>query len=141
MVEHAVRTYDTQYVNLIIDGVAVTGFAEGSMLKAERNEDSFNAHVGAQGEVSFSETNNFTGTITFSVTATSPSNEMLRAWAKKKGKNAIFAASIVDANEEGGMLVSSSQSRIQKIPQYEANTEEAVYEWSIYCAYLNFDEN
>src|SRR5690554_4131808 len=41
----AVRTYDPQDVNVIVNGVVLTGFAEGTFVSIERDEESYTAYV------------------------------------------------------------------------------------------------
>lgn len=141
MEETPVRSYDSKLVNLVVDGVAITGFAEGSFIQAERAEDDFTEHVGAQGEVTIAETNNFTGEITFTLDVTSPSNAYLRALASRRGNAAIVPAIIVDANEEGGQRVSAAQCRIRRKANYESSNEITTREWVVFCANLNYYEN
>ena len=38
-------TFDPQKVNLVVKGVAITGFAEGTMIEIERNEDAIIPYV------------------------------------------------------------------------------------------------
>jgi len=133
-----VRTYDTKEVTLVIEGVAITGAAEGSWVNAERAEDDFSEHVGAQGEVALAETNNFTGEITVTLDGTSPSNDFLYSLSRRRGKNAIVPVTIVDANENGGIRVSASQARVRRPANYESSNEITQREWTIFCASLEF---
>ncbi|MCL2618664.1 MAG: hypothetical protein FWD98_06390, partial [Defluviitaleaceae bacterium] len=105
-----VRTYDSKEVNLVVEGVVITGHAEGTWISAERSEDDFSEHVGAHGEVALAESNNFTGEITFSLDCTSPSNEFLYGLSRRRLDRAIISAVIVDANTHGGIRISASQS-------------------------------
>ena len=43
----AVATYDPKRIALTIGGVLITGFGENSIVKHERNADSFTKKVGA----------------------------------------------------------------------------------------------
>ena len=133
-----VRTYDSKEVNLIIEGVAITGEAEGTWITAQRTEDDFTEHVGARGEVAIAETNNFTGEISVTLDVTSPSNAYLYGLAMRRGKRAIVSSAIVDANEDGGIRVSASQSRVRRPANYESSNEITQREWVIFCANLEF---
>lgn len=43
-------SYDPQKTNLIINGTAITGFADGAMIEAEYNSDFIEPYVGTQGD-------------------------------------------------------------------------------------------
>lgn len=136
-----VRTYDSKECNLVIDGVVITGHAEGEWISAERTEDDFTEHVGAHGEVALAESNNFTGEITFTLEVTSPSNEMLYNLSKRRGTRAIVPAAIVDANEYGGIRVSAPQARVRRPANWSSGPEITQREWTLFCAVLDFDPN
>ena len=133
-----VRTYDSKEVTPVVDGMAITGAAEGSWITAERSEDNFTEHVGAQGEVALAETNNFTGEITITLDATSPSNDYLYALSRRRGQNAIVPVVIVDANDFGGIRISASQARVRRPANYEAGAEITQREWVFFCADIEF---
>ena len=64
-----VKTYDPLKVNLVVKGVTITGFADGSIIEVERNEDAISPYVGTKGEVAIAESADKTGT--FKITLTS----------------------------------------------------------------------
>jgi Protein of unknown function (DUF3277) len=74
--------YDAKLVTLTVNGVFITGFADGSFVSSEKDEESFSTKVGAQGDVAISKTNNPLGTISFSLLQESPSNTYLKKMAK-----------------------------------------------------------
>lgn len=80
----AIASYDAKSVSVIVDGVYITGFAEGSFVEAEKMEDTFQTSVGAQGDVGISEVNNPIGTITVTLQQTSPSVAYLNRLAASK---------------------------------------------------------
>ena len=131
------RTYDSQNTNVIVDGVILTGFSEGSFVTAERLEDNFTEYVGAQGEVSISESNNKTGEITVTLESTSPSVPYLVKLANKKGEAAIVPISIVDLNTNS-IQVSAGRARIRKLPTYETGPEIVEREFIFFCEKLEY---
>lgn len=134
-----VRSYDSVEVNLIVGGAVITGVAEGTWITAERAEDDFTEYVGAKGEVALAESNNRSGEITVTLENTSPSCAFLYNLAKKKGKNAIFPVTIVDANEEGKVRISGAEARVRRPANYEAGKEITEREFVIFVADLDFD--
>lgn len=73
----SVRTYDPSSVIITIAGVPMSGFTEATFLEIDRNEPTWNMVVGADGLVTRSKTNNFSGTLTLTLKQSSPSNDVL----------------------------------------------------------------
>ena len=121
----AVRTYDPQDVNVIVNGVVLTGLAEGTFLSIEREEESYTAYVGAKGEVARAVNANKMGTITVTLEQTSPSNSYLRRLANS---NATFPVSVVDqnSNETSG----GNDALIQQPAIKEFGDEISTREWT-----------
>ena len=71
------NVYDPKSVTVIIDGAFITGFAEGSMVTASKDEENFTVKVSAKGETDVAKTNNPLGTITVMLSATSPHTKRL----------------------------------------------------------------
>lgn len=71
-------TYDPDEVRVLINGLEVYGFAEGSMVTVERNQDYFNNYTGTRGEVSRAVVRDDSGIITFRLQHTSPFIETIR---------------------------------------------------------------
>lgn len=75
------QTYDPKDVSVTLDGKIVTGFAEGSMVSAGKDEENFQTKVSAKGEVYVAKTNNPLGTITVTLSQSSPFVSQLNKWA------------------------------------------------------------
>ena len=133
-----VRSYDPAEVNLVVGGVVITGIASGTWITVERAEDDFTEYVGAKGEVAIAETNNRSGDITVTVENTSPSAKLLYEWSRKRGKNALFPVSIVDANEEGKIRMGGPEARVRRPANYESGKEIMEREFVIFVADLDF---
>lgn len=132
------RTYDPNDVNVIIGGRAITGFAEGTFVAAERLEDNFTEYVGAKGEVALAESNNKTGEITITLESTSPSIGYLNDLANRKGASAVVPVSIVDLNDSGRITVSGAEARVRKPANYEGGKEISEREFVIFVSELEF---
>ncbi len=70
------RSYNAKDCVITFDNVAITGVGE-DMVTGEKDEDSFETTVGAQGDVVTSENNNDLGTVTLTVLTNSPQKAML----------------------------------------------------------------
>lgn len=133
-----IRTFDPKDINVIVGGVALTGFAENTFVTAERMEDMFTEYVGAKGEVAMSETSNNTGEITVTLESTSPSVKYLDGLAIKRGAAAIIPVQIVDLNNDT-KIISGTEARVRKPAPYEGGKEISEREYVIFVSELEFD--
>jgi hypothetical protein len=123
------KSYDPKKVSLIVDGTYITGFMDGTFIQCEKNEDNVIPHVGAQGDVTFTESADNTGMITMTLKQNSSSLRFLQSLAKQKRE---FAAQVIDANE--GFQAGGTQCRILKTPGREFGSEVSGVEVQIYVA-------
>ena len=131
-----VLTYDPLKVTLVVGSVAIVGFAEGSMIEVERNEDAITPYVGTQGEVAFAESADKTGTIKVTLMQTSPSVVYLNTLAKLKGDEAAFPVSIVNMNTNG-VSSSGTKARVKKMASEVYDKEVTEREFEIFVADLD----
>ena len=129
-------TFDPQKVNLVVKGVAITGFAEGTMIEIERNEDAIIPYVGTQGEVAFAESADKTGVIKVTLMQTSPSVGYLNTLAKQKGDDAAFPVSVVNMNTNA-ISASGTKARVKKMATETIDKEVKEREFEIYVADLD----
>lgn len=71
------KTYDPKAIILIIGGVPITGFADGTFISVAPSSDRYTKVVGADREVARSASNDFTSEITITLLQTSSSNDYL----------------------------------------------------------------
>lgn len=125
-----VKTYDSKQIAIIVGGIAMSGFAEGSMVKVSRNEDSWKLQMGTDGTPTRSKSNNKSGTITIALMQTSASNAVLSGFAQldESSLNAgIVTVIIKDLN--GATLWTGPQSWVKKPPEgdFESNAKERTW--------------
>lgn len=91
------QQYYARDVNVIIDGEVVTGYADDSMVTAQRIEDMIELHKGAKGEGTFVVNAHDGGEVTLSLAHNSPIlphlNELFQTYK-------IFNIDIIDANAD-----------------------------------------
>ncbi|RYI25199.1 DUF3277 family protein [Bacillus infantis] len=126
----ATTTYDFKKVSVILDGVIVTGYMDGESISVEKNEDDVTTHVGAAGDVTFSETNDNTAVITLTLKQTSSSVPFLKTLRDSKR---IFPTQIVDSNNST-FRAGGSECRIVKAPARSWGNEVTGVEYSIAVA-------
>lgn len=118
-------TYDANLCTLTVDSQFITGFEDGSMISAEKDEESFSTKVDAQGFVIISETNNPLGTITATLSQTSPSYEYLMKKAKAKAEFPVWVNYTGTPKEKAG----GTRARIKKTPNKEFAAEAGAREF------------
>lgn len=105
----AVRSYDARESSVNLAGQFITGFAEGSFVEWEKDEDNFSAKTDAFGDVAVAITNNQTGTITLTLSQTSPQLGLIKQLANAR---TIFPIWVTTPDEKVG----GTQAMIVKSP-------------------------
>ena len=128
------RTYDFKKNKLIIGGLPIQGFADGTGINFSRQEDLFSDVSGADGEMSRAKSNNRSGMLTITLSQTSPSNDYLSFLHNQDETNntGIRAALLKDFG--GTSQVSSPAVYVKKFADIELGKEITGREWSILCA-------
>jgi len=124
-----VRTYDAAKVVLIIGGVPISGFADGTFSTAERTSDTYAMVSGADGIVSRAKTNDFTGSLTITLAQTSPSNSYLSGLAIVDENTGAGVVPILCKDNSGNSLYFSASGWIRKPATAEFGKEISDREW------------
>ena len=77
----ALRTYDPKQVVISIGGVPISGYADGTFLLIDRDENAFTKVTGADGTSTRVKSNNRAGSMTLTLKQSSPSNDVLSGFA------------------------------------------------------------
>ena len=119
--------------SLLVDGVEITGYFEGDdVIAAERLEDSTSHVVGADGQMALALNANRSGTITFRLKQTSPSNAYMSGLvnaAEALGKSAIITAQMT--NVDTGELAIGTKGYITKPSPMQRGSGINSQEWVI----------
>ena len=89
----------------------ITGFAEGTFVTAEKNEDKYTMVSGGQEETTRVVHGNNQGTVTVTLKHTSPSNSVL---AKVANSDEVVSVWVNDLNTDGPMLAGGNEGWLQK---------------------------
>jgi hypothetical protein len=128
-----IGTYDPKEVSLIVSGLNMSGFFDGTFIKITRNEkELYKTHVGAWGEVGRTKNNDMSGKITFTLKKTSPSNKQLDLLKLSP----ITFPTLVKNNSDSKHMSVSTSSWVGTDPDIEHSDEETGVEWEIHCADL-----
>ena len=126
-----VETYSPKNVAVIVGGVAITGFAEGTFIVLEREVDSFTKVVGADGDVSRTANANKSGSCTITLKQTSDSNDVLSGilLADEITLRGQFPFLLKDTN--GRTLAESPCGWIRRVPNSEFGSDQTNREWIV----------
>ncbi len=125
------KTYDPGVVVITFGPHVITGYADGSFVKASRNEDTFKTYVGADGSPSRARSRNRSGTIEVTLAQTSPSNDALAsaAAADELLGTGIYPCMVKDLN--GTTLVASAEAWVRKPADVEMGKEVGPRVWTL----------
>jgi hypothetical protein len=126
-------TYDPKEVSLDFAGVTISGFFDDTFITcAKADPELYKKHIGAHGEVARTKNNNDSGTITFVLKKTSPSNLQLDLLKR----NPATAAVMVKNNSNHKHIATASEAWIDNDPEITYSNEEDSIEWIIGCSNL-----
>lgn len=119
--------YDPKLVTVTVDNRFITGFEEGTMVSTERDEDWFSEKTDAQGFPIISETHNPYGTITLTLSQTSPSLRFLLELARTRKEFPVWVTYGGEPKEKSG----GTRARFKKTPSKEYGDEAGAREFEI----------
>jgi len=131
-----VRTYDPKRCLVIVGGVPMAGFADGTFVSVERTSDTFTKVSGADGIVSRAKTNDRSGSLALTLAQTSPSNDVLSGFARRDEllNNGIVPVTVKDLS--GRSTYVAAFGWVKKPPVGEFGKEIADREWTLDLADL-----
>lgn len=126
-----VKTYDPKDVAVTFGAKIISGYADGTFVTVERNEQTFNLKVGADGEGTRVKSNNKGGKITIVLMQSSASNDDLSAAAAadELSNNGVEPATVRDGS--GRSIFGAATAWVQKQPNAEFGKEATTRTWVI----------
>ena len=125
------KTFDPGLIVVQFGPYSLTGYADGTFVKASRNEDTFKIYVGADGTPARSRTRNKSGKVEVTLSQTSPSNDMLASahLADELLGAGVYPFTVKDLN--GTTLVTASEAWVAKPADVEEGKEVSPRAWTI----------
>lgn len=132
------KLYSPDQVCVVFGAERLSGFADGTFVKVERNEDTFQTKVGADGEVTRTRNLNRTGIITVTLLQTSASNAALAALAAadELSPNGVSVLPVLVKDLNGNSLHHAAEAWVKKPAAGEYGKEVTTREWVIEAAVL-----
>jgi len=132
-----VKTYDPNNVQLILGGVGISGYADGTFINLTYDEDLYNKTVGADGEVSRSKTTNRSATLTITLKQTSSSNDALSAlYQLDESEDGGVVPMMIKEIGTGTTLVFTQAAWVQKLPDLNFSKDIEDRQWTIATSQL-----
>lgn len=123
------RTYDPLKVSFTFLGIAIKGFAKGTMIKVSRNSDNYKLAIGSQGEGCRTRSQDKSGTIEITLMASSPSNDYLSACVDADDLNGSGVGTGMVKDAGGTALASAQNAWVRKIADLERGEEHGDVTW------------
>lgn len=120
--------YDPTKVIMTWASILIQGPMEDSFFEADFKEDDVELYTGADGEGTYIENPNKSGTVKFTLTQSSPSNPKLTAAFLAKTAGQLL---ITDTSTDLNTLVSGANCRIQKHPGIKRGKSMNGLEWML----------
>lgn len=124
-------SYNPKDVSVIFGGVPIDGFADGTFINVEFDEDAYTKVTGADRLTSRAATNNYAGNATITLQQTSASNDYLAAiWnADRRTGGGVVPLLIKDAS--GRTVIVAKNAWIRRAPAAGFSKQIENREWII----------
>lgn len=132
--------YNSADVTIIVNGIIISGFADGTFVTVERDEDAFTKQVGTDGEVTRSKSNNKTGSVTITLMQSSASNGDLTVMHALDELTGNGVGPFLMRDGSGNSKYAAENAWIRKYPSAEYGREATGREWVIDVDKLNVAE-
>lgn len=123
--------YSADEVLITLGGILVSGYAAGTFVSVERNEDSFALYTGADGDGTRAKTNNRSGRVTLTLAQSSQSNAALAALLALDERGAAGAGVKPLLVRSGSDIHTARTAWIVKPAMAEYGREVSEREWII----------
>jgi len=132
------RTYDPKDVRIVVGGFPIGGFADGTFLNLEMDEDSFSKETGADGETARAKSNNNGGSATLTLMQTSPSNDVLSGFAQADRLSNAGVVPLLIQDGSGRTTLFSATAWVRKRPAASFSKEIEEREWVLDLADVDY---
>lgn len=127
----AVKSYNPAQVQLVVAGIPISGYAEGTFINIGRDNPAFTNGSGSDGEGWRAKSNDFTGTCTLTLLQTSASNDALSALAVLDEASGDGVGPLLMVDLSGRSLYQAETCWIEKVSDAEFGRDKTNREWVI----------
>jgi hypothetical protein len=127
------RNYDPAANIVSFLGNIFTAFGTDNAIQASFSEDLWLPAVGISGETARSRNHNESGTVTLTLLATSPENDILSNAVALDKVTATAIGPLFIKEKNGTTVLHAPEAYIQKMPDMERAKEVGTVPWVIFC--------
>lgn len=127
-------TYSSKQVSIIAGVAEIKGYGDGDFVSIEMVEDAFTPISGGDGEVTWSQNPSTLSTVTITLMASSPSNDVLSAIHLTDRQTGLGTFPLFVKDNSGRDLFISDAARIIKMATISKGKEVGSREWTISAA-------
>ena len=125
----AVSTFDPQLVLISVGGATISGYADGEFLSIVADNQQFSKVVGADGFTTRVKSNNYNGSLTLTLSQSSPSNDFLSGILNLDRISNLGIVPILIKDLSGTTTLFSAQGWIQQFPDVTYSNEISNRAW------------
>jgi len=129
-------SYNPADTDVIMGGQTITGFAEGTGIEIERDEDAFTKQTGSNGEVTRILRNNRGAKVIFTLLQGSESNLILSNYLNVDENTGAGSAPLMVKDNNGGSIHEATTAWVMKFAKVNYGTAHEARVWTIDCAQL-----
>lgn len=133
------RDYRPGEISVIFDGQILTGFAEGTFINVERDEDAYTYAPSTNGGGTRTKNSNRAGKITLTLQKSSPSNQVLSDAARRDEESNDGVRPVLVRDNSGSDLYKAESAYVVKIASAEEAKELPNREWILQCEVLEIN--
>lgn len=126
-----VKTYDPGAVDLVVVGIPITGYVDGTFINIGRNNPAFTDGTGSQGEGWRAKSNDKSGICTLTLLQTSATNDALSALAALDELSGDGVGALLMKDNSGRSLYAAETCWVEKLPDSEWARSISGREWII----------
>jgi hypothetical protein len=130
------KTYDPKQVQVVVGGVPIQGYADGTFIRVGRRNVAWEMVTGADGESARAKSNDNSGFIEIELMQTSSSNQHLSNIANADELSNAGVVPIMVKDNSGFSLHVSEQSFIEKKPDAAYAKTNQTRVWRFLCENL-----
>lgn len=123
------KQHDPSQCLLSFDGVPISGYADGTFIEVEANDDSFTLQIGSDGEATRSRSQNRSGVLTLTLMQGSASNDFLSGMLLSDRINGDGVGALQMADNLGTTLVLAQNAWVKRSPNVRRSKESDTVEW------------
>lgn len=135
-----VATFSPSEIVIVFADNQITGYADGTFVEVERDEDTFTEQVGADGKVARAKNLNRMGIVRLTLQQTSPSNAILSAAQRLDESTGAGVYPVQVKHVKGTTLHGGREAWVRKPAASSYAKELGTREWEIRVADLDMTE-